>query len=142
MVLVGLDEAEVASLLGVPAVGVVEQEAGGAARVDAEVGDEVEGAGEVEPLVVEVDARADAGDIILVDAQAEDPEELHDGVVEVQLDVVGLVLAGGELGGDGLFSGAALLLVLGDNGLEGAFSELGALVLVEVDVGDHDLGAE
>lgn len=111
VVLVRLDQAEVAALLGVPAVGVVEQQVGANARVDGQAGHAPRGARKVEPLVVArllrvahdrapalaavAGARQDVRSVGLMVLLADDPEEFHDGVVKVQVNGDGAVIAHG-----------------------------------------------
>ena len=134
------DEPEVASLALLPPVGVVEEQARGANGVDGQGGDNVVGSGEVEPVVVQVGAGTGLT-VVLVDTHADDPEEFHDGVIEGEVVAYDFVGAGAVGGGHVLVSGLHEALVLGDDALEGSLGELGSLVLVEVDVGDKDLGS-
>lgn len=140
MVLEGFDEPEVSSLALFPPVGVVEEQARGADGVDGEGGDDVGGSTEVKPVVVQTGAGSGLT-VVLVDVHADDPEEFHDGVVESEVVADDFVGSGSVYCGHVLVGGLDKALVLGDDAFEGSLCELGSLVLVEVDVGDKDLGS-
>ena len=95
--------------------------------------------GEIKPVIVVVCARVSFSEVF-VDAHADDPEQLHNGVVKGEVIAHDFVGSGSEGGCDILVSSLHKALVLRDNALKGSLGKLGALVLVKVDVGNKNLG--